>query len=163
MPRTACSQSREWQDAGYQDLQIDVNFSARQFHHQNLPELIENVLQESGLPARSLNIEITESIAMEYHSIKVLNELTDMGIKTSIDDFGIGYSSLGAIKNFPINVIKIDKSFIKDISIDTNVEAIVKAMIAMAHSLKIKVIAEGVETEKQMAFIRSHKCDEMQG
>ncbi len=161
--RTACAQNKEWQDAGYQGLQLDVNFSARQFHHQNLPELIKNVLEESGLPARSLHVEITESIAMEYHSIKVLNELTDMGIQTSIDDFGIGYSSLGAIKNFPINVIKVDKSFIKDISIDANVEAIVKAIIAMAHSLKIKVIAEGVETEKQMAFLRSHKCDEMQG
>ena len=161
--RTACTQNRAWQDAGYKNLQIDVNFSSRQLRQENLPELIENVLEETGLAAQSLNIGITESIAMESQSIKILNKLTAMGIETSIDDFGTGYSSLGSLKRFPITAIKIDESFIKDIMIDSDVEAIIKAIIAMAHSLKIKIIAEGVETEEQLAFLRSQQCDEMQG
>ena len=161
--RTACTQNRAWQDAGYKNLQIDVNFSSRQLRQENLPELIENVLEETGLAAQSLNIGITESIAMESQSIKILNKLTAMGIETSIDDFGTGYSSLGSLKRFPITAIKIDESFIKDIMIDSDVEAIIKAIIAMAHSLKIKIIAEGVETEEQLVFLRSQQCDEMQG
>jgi diguanylate cyclase (GGDEF)-like protein len=161
--RIACNQNKAWQDAGYGLLNMGVNFSARQFQYQDIPELIKEVIQQSGLAAQSLNIEITESIAMETHCIKILNELSAAGVQTSIDDFGTGYSSLGSIKRFPINTIKIDKSFIKDIPVDSNAKAIVKAIIAMAHSLKIKIIAEGVETEAQLAFLRANQCDEIQG
>ncbi len=161
--RKACAQNKRWHDAGYDHLCIGVNFSSRQFQHQNVPELVKNVLDETGMPAKSLNVEITESIAMESRSIKILNELTDMGIKTSIDDFGTGYSSLGSLKQFPIDTLKIDRSFVKEITLDSNVETIVKAIIAMAHSLDMKVVAEGVETKEQRDFLLSNNCDELQG
>ncbi|MBC8413080.1 MAG: EAL domain-containing protein [Nitrospira sp.] len=161
--KTACEQNKSWQDAGYENLKIGVNFSSRQFHLQNIPELVQEILTESGLPAHSLNIEITESIAMEPHSIGILNKLADMSVQTSIDDFGTGYSSLGSLKSFPITTLKIDRSFVKDICINANVEAIIDAIIAMAHKLNIKVVAEGVETKEQLAFLYEHDCDEIQG
>ena len=161
--RTACTQNKIWHNAGHKDLRMDVNFSARQFRNQDLPELIKRVLHETGMTSKSLDIEITESVAMEKHSIMVLNELSSMGIHASIDDFGTGFSSLGLLKLFPISTIKIDKSFIKDSRKNSNAEAIVTAIIAMAHSLQIKVVAEGVETEEQLSFLRLQKCDEMQG
>lgn len=161
--RKACAQNKIWHDAGYDHLCIGVNFSSRQFQHQNVTALVKNVLDETGMPAESLNVEITESIAMESRSIKILNELTDMGIKTSIDDFGTGYSSLGSLKQFPIDTLKIDRSFVKEITLDSNVETIVKAIIAMAHSLNMKVVAEGVETKEQRDFLLSNNCDELQG
>jgi EAL domain-containing protein (putative c-di-GMP-specific phosphodiesterase class I) len=161
--RKACAQNKIWHDAGYEHLCIGVNFSSRQFQHQDIPGLIKSVLNETGMPAHSLNVEITESIAMESRSIKILNELTDMGIKTSIDDFGTGYSSLGSLKQFPIDTIKIDRSFVKEIALDPNVETIVKAIIAMAHSLNMKVVAEGVETKEQQDFLQSNRCNELQG
>ncbi len=161
--RTACAQNRKWQDQGNTHLKININFSARQFQCQDIPELISNVLQEIGMNEQSLDIEITESIAMEPTSIATLKKLTEMGIQTSIDDFGTGYSSLGSLKRFPISAIKIDKSFIKDITVNPNVEAIIKAIIIMAHTLNIKVIAEGVETAEQFSFLRNYSCDEAQG
>ena len=115
------------------------------------------------MPAQFFDVEITESIAMANNSIEILNQLTAMGLQTSIDDFGTGYSSLGSLTKFPINTIKIDRAFIKDIMINTNAKAIVKAIIAMAHTLNMEVIAEGVETEDQLAFLQSQKCDKLQG
>jgi EAL domain-containing protein (putative c-di-GMP-specific phosphodiesterase class I) len=115
------------------------------------------------MPAPLLDVEITESIAMADSSIKILNQLTAMGLHISIDDFGTGYSSLGSLTRFPINTIKIDRTFIKNIAIDVNAEVIIKAIIAMAHSLKMEVVAEGVETEEQLAFLQSEKCDKIQG
>jgi diguanylate cyclase (GGDEF)-like protein len=161
--RTACAQNKVWNDAGYEQLRIDVNFSAYQFHQQNITKLIKEVLQETDMNPQLLDIEITESIAMEDNSIGILNELSEMGVRTSIDDFGTGHSSLGSLKRFPINELKIDKSFIKDIAVDPDTEAIVRAIIAMAHTLKIKVIAEGVETEEQLVFLQSNLCEEAQG
>jgi diguanylate cyclase (GGDEF)-like protein len=161
--RKACAQNKAWQDAGYQNLLINVNFSSRQFQNNKLPELIKSVIQETGMATQLLNIEITESIAMEDHSIRILNQLTAMGIQTSIDDFGTGYSSIGSLIRFPINTIKIHRTFIKDITIDINAQAIVKAIIAMAHSLKVEVVAEGVETEEELAFLLSQQCDKIQG
>ena len=161
--REACIQNKEWQDAGYQPLLMKVNFSSKQFKDQNLTHLITKNVGETGMPLQFLDVEITESIAMEKRSVEILNQLTDMGVKTSIDDFGTGYSSLGALRKFPINTIKIDRSFIKDMSYDDNAEAIITAIIAMAHSLKMEVIAEGVETEEQLAFLQSKKCDLIQG
>lgn len=161
--RTACVQNKAWHNSGHQYLRMDVNFSARQFQEQDISIMIEQVLQETDIDAQFLGIEITESIAMEDHSVVVLNKLSAMGINLTIDDFGTGYSSLGALKRFPINAIKIDKSFIKDITKDPDIEAIVKAIIAMAHTLRIKVVAEGVETKGQSEFLHLHNCDEIQG
>jgi EAL domain-containing protein (putative c-di-GMP-specific phosphodiesterase class I) len=161
--RTACAQNKVWYDAGYEKLRVNVNFSAYQFHQQDITKLIKEVLQETNMRPQLLDIEITESIAMEDNSIGMLNELSEMGVRTSIDDFGTGHSSLGSLKRFPINDLKIDKSFIKDITVDPDTEAIIRAIIAMAHTLKIKVIAEGVETEEQLAFLQLNQCDEAQG
>jgi diguanylate cyclase (GGDEF)-like protein/PAS domain S-box-containing protein len=160
---TACARNRAWQDAGYKHLGINVNFSARQFQHNDLPAMIRKVLHDTGLPPECLNIEITESIAMEDYSIELLNELAAVGIKILIDDFGTGFSSLRSLKRFPINAVKIDKSFVRDITVDRNDEAIVKAIIAMAHSLKMEVVAEGVETKEQLLFLQSNLCDKVQG
>jgi len=161
--RTACAQNKAWQDAGYKHLLMKVNFSSRQFKDENLIEAVKKVIRETGMPAQLLDMEITESISMADNSIKILNQLTAMGLQTSIDDFGTGYSSIGSLTRFPINTIKIDRTFIKDIAIDVNAEAIIKAIIAMAHSLNMDVIAEGVETEEQLAFLQSEKCDKIQG
>jgi diguanylate cyclase (GGDEF)-like protein/PAS domain S-box-containing protein len=160
---TACARNKAWQDAGYKHLGINVNFSARQFQRNDLPTMIRKVLHDTGLPPEYLNIEITESIAMEDYSIELLNELTAIGIKIMVDDFGTGFSSLRSLKRFPIDAVKIDKSFVRDITVDRNDEAIVKAIIAMAHSLKMEVVAEGVETKEQLLFLQSNLCDKVQG
>ncbi len=161
--RKACAQNKAWQDAGYQHFLMKVNFSSRQFKDKNLTELIKKVIGETGMPAQLLDVEITETIAMDKSSINIFNQLTAMGLQTSIDDFGTGYSSLGSLTKFPINTIKIDRTFIKGLTIDANAEPIIRAIIAMAHSLKMDVIAEGVETEDQLAFLQSEKCDKIQG
>jgi diguanylate cyclase (GGDEF)-like protein/PAS domain S-box-containing protein len=161
--KTACSQNKTWQDAGYNPILMKVNFSARQFHHKNVVEMIKDVIRDTGMSAEYLDIEITENIATEEGSVTILNELSRLGMQISIDDFGTGYSSLGSIKSFPISTIKIDRSFIRDITIDKDDEAIVRAIIAMAHNLKIRVVGEGVEKEDQRKFLRSHHCDEIQG
>lgn len=159
----ACRQHRAWQNAGYKHIRMSVNFSSRQFHLRNLAEIVRGVLAETGMEPSSLDIEITESIAMEPHSFAVLNELSSMGIRMSIDDFGTGYSSLGYLKRFPIDSLKIDKTFLREITIDPNTKAIIIAIIAMAHSLGIKVVAEGVESKEQILFLQSCQCDEAQG
>jgi diguanylate cyclase (GGDEF)-like protein/PAS domain S-box-containing protein len=161
--RTSCMQNKVWLDAGYRPLHIRVNFSARQFQRQDLQETIIKVLNETEMPPELLNIEVTESIAMEEHSIETLNKLAAMGIQISIDDFGTGYSSLGYLRELPINTVKIDKSFIRDILVDPNAKSIVRAIIAMANNLRIMVVAEGVETEDQKAFLHSQQCDKIQG
>ena len=165
MIRTACTHAKTWHEAGHTHWSVAVNISARQFQDQSLPKTVQNILQETGLPAHALKIEITESVAMQDLdvSIRVLNELNAMGIQISIDDFGTGYSSMGYLKRFPLHVLKIDRSFIQDITQDSDSEVITKAMIVMAHSLKLVVIAEGVETEEQCALLRSLGCDAMQG
>ncbi len=163
--QTACAQSKAWRDRGLPPLFVAINLSARQFQHQNLLELIKKILKETGMAAQTLKLEITESIAMRDldFSIPVLKELSAMGVQILIDDFGTCYSSLGYLNRFPINALKIDQSFVKDIPNNADNTAIIKAIIAMAHSLKLKVIAEGVETEEQLIFLRSQACDEIQG
>lgn len=163
MLRMACAQNKAWQDEGYQHLFVGVNISSRQFQHQDLPSLIKSILRETGLDPRHFNAEITESIAMEENSIKILNKLSELGIQISIDDFGTGYSSLGSLKSFPINTLKIDKSFIRDIAKNPNVEEIIKAIIGMAQNLKMQVVSEGVETEEQLEFLRGLGCEKVQG
>ena len=161
--RTACAQNKKWQDDGYGDLLIKVNFSVSQFYHQDTIQLIKDVLNDTGMSAELLDVEVTESIAAEGHSIYVLNKLSEMNVNISIDDFGTGFSSLGSLKDLPINTIKIDKSFITDIGSNPNATAIVKAIIAMSHNLNMKALAEGVETEEQYEFLKAHYCEEMQG
>ncbi|MCI0445684.1 bifunctional diguanylate cyclase/phosphodiesterase, partial [bacterium] len=163
--RTACKQNKAWHDAGFDKMRIAVNFSSIQFQFGQLPELIKRALEESKMPASALTVEITESIAMENLDLTVstLNELSSIGVQVSIDDFGTGYSSLSYLKKFPIHTIKIDASFIREMTSDSDDAAITSAIIAMAHSLKLKVIAEGVETEEQLEYLRQQECDSIQG
>lgn len=163
--RTACLQTKAWRDAGLSKLWVSVNLSGRQFQDQNLVQKIERILLESGLPSDGLRLEVTESIAMRNvpYSIKILKDLSRLGVQVSLDDFGNGYSSLSYLKQFPLKVLKIDRSFIQDIMVNKNSEAIATAIIVMARSLNLDVVAEGVETEKQFAFLKSKFCDEVQG
>lgn len=163
--RTACVQNKAWQDAGFRPIHVAVNLSARQFHHQNLVEMIAKICGETGLSPEYLELEITETIAMENAAFtaSVLVELKKMGITISVDDFGTGYSSLSYLKSFPLDTLKIDKSFIRDLTIDPNDAAIARAVVAMGHSLKLKVLAEGVESREQLNFLKKHECDGIQG
>ncbi|HSY28487.1 MAG TPA: EAL domain-containing protein, partial [Burkholderiaceae bacterium] len=163
--KEALSQNRRWQQLGLPTMRIAVNLSARQFVDENLLTDTVKALQDSGVDPSLLELEITESMMM-YNTdktIQMLAELRRMGIRIAIDDFGIGYSSLSHLKQFPIDIIKIDRSFIKDIPGDKADEAITDAIIAMSKSLKIKVVAEGVETVDQLQFLRMRGCDEIQG
>jgi EAL domain-containing protein (putative c-di-GMP-specific phosphodiesterase class I) len=163
--RTACLQTKAWRDAGFSDLWVSVNLSGRQFQDQNLVYKISQTLAETGLPSDGLRLEVTESVAMQdvTYGIKVLKELNKLGVHVSLDDFGNGYSSLSYLKQFSLNVLKIDQSFIQDILVNKNSEAITMAIIAMARSLGLEVVAEGVEKEEQLAFLKSKFCDEVQG
>jgi EAL domain-containing protein (putative c-di-GMP-specific phosphodiesterase class I) len=163
--RTACAQNGGWREAGCPPLRMAVNLSTRQFQDQNLVELVKDVLRETGTPAHSLELEITERIATTQNNglCADLNKLSATGTQISIDDFGIGYSWLGNLKLFPIQTLKIDQSFVKGVMANASDAAIVTAIITMAHSFGFKVIAEGVETEDQLAFLRAQGCDEIQG
>jgi diguanylate cyclase (GGDEF)-like protein len=163
--RTACAQNKKWLDRGETPMSISVNLSARQFQQKNLVESIIKSLSDTGLPPEYLKLEITESIALynEEYVIDKLHTLKNIGIKIAIDDFGTGYSSLSYLKKFPIDSLKIDKSFIGDITSDSGNEEIVKTIIAMARNMKLNVIAEGVETQQQLLFLKEHKCNEAQG
>lgn len=163
--RTACARSRLWQEQGLPPLRVAVNLSARQFDYENLVQDVARVLRETRLDPTLLEFEITESMVMRdpEHAVSVLTKLKAMGIRISIDDFGTGYSSLAYLKRFPIDSVKIDRSFIQDLPRNEDDSAIALAIIAMAHSLRLRVIAEGVETDEQLAFLRTHGCDEMQG
>jgi diguanylate cyclase (GGDEF)-like protein len=161
----ACRQSKEWQDKGLGKLRISVNISAVQFRQKDLLHTIERALTQSGLDPQYLEIEITESTVMHNASeaTVTLERLRQTGVLISIDDFGTGYSSLSYLKSFPINTLKIDRSFIREISEDTDDAAIVRAIIGLAHNLRLRVVAEGVETEQQRDFLHSLGSDEYQG
>ena len=161
----ACRQNVKWQRAGAPQLRIAVNISGVQFRQPDLLETIANALASSGLHPECLEIEITESVIMQDPSamIVLLEKLSAMGVHVSIDDFGTGYSSLSYLKRFPLDKLKIDRSFIRDISSDTEDAAITRAIIGLAHNLRLKVVAEGVETREQLEFLRSLGCDEYQG
>jgi diguanylate cyclase (GGDEF)-like protein/PAS domain S-box-containing protein len=163
--RTACAQSVAWQREGLTPLRIAVNLSARQFAHDGLLQDIADIIEETGLAPGGLEVEITESMVMQNpeRAVTTLTRLREMGISVSIDDFGTGYSSLGYLKRFPVDNVKIDRSFIKDLPHDHDDAAITRAVIAMAQSLRMRVIAEGVETREQLNFLRDHGCDECQG
>jgi diguanylate cyclase (GGDEF)-like protein/PAS domain S-box-containing protein len=161
----ACTQHRIWEQAGLSDLRVAVNLSPRQFVHGDLVKTVARVLAETGCDPRNLELEITEGMVMREpeHAVALLQQLKDMGIHIAMDDFGTGYSSLAYLKRFPIDSLKIDRSFVTDVPEDAGDVAINVAVIAMAHSLGLKVVAEGVETQEQLDFLRKQGCDEMQG
>ncbi len=163
--RCACEKAKEWQSKGHNNFHISVNLSARQFQQHDLIQKVEIILLLSDLAPQSLELEITESIGMKNaeHTIQILDELKQKGIRISIDDFGTGYSSLSYLKKFPIDTLKIDQSFVRDIGEEEDSETIVSLIISMAHTLKLRVVAEGVETKKQLAFLKEQKCDLLQG
>ncbi len=163
--RTACLQNKAWHDAGLGQLRIAVNFSPRQFYEEDMVQSVAAILEESGLDPKYLEVELTESLVMTDvdRAIKILRDLKGLGVQLSIDDFGTGYSSLSYLKRFPIDVLKIDQSFVRDITLDPDDAAIVASIISLAHSLRLKVIAEGVETYEQLAYLATHGCDQIQG
>jgi diguanylate cyclase (GGDEF)-like protein/PAS domain S-box-containing protein len=163
--RSVCVQNKAWQNAGFPPIQVAVNLSARQFQHPGLEEIITQILKETELESRYLELEITESMAMKNmeFTLAILDTLKNMGIAISLDDFGTHYSSLNYLKRFPIHTLKMDQSFVQDITNNADDAAIVNAVIVLAHSLGLKVIAEGVENEGQLNFLKNLKCDEVQG
>jgi diguanylate cyclase (GGDEF)-like protein/PAS domain S-box-containing protein len=163
--KEACRQGKQWLDQGFQPIRIAVNLSPQQFLHNDICEIVMQTLAETGFPASYLELELTESALMkrEKEAIDILNRLHAFGVHLAIDDFGTGYSSLAYLKAFPLDVLKIDKSFIDDIPKDTDDMEITATIIAMAKNLRMQVIAEGVETAEQMAFLRSRHCDYYQG
>ena len=163
--RTVCSQMRDWRDAGLEPLRVAVNLSACQFRQTMLSQMIKRMLRETGIAPEWLELELTESVIMDdiQTSSTLLRELKKMGVHISMDDFGTGYSSLSLLKRLPLDTLKIDQSFVRDITTDADDAAIVDAVISLAHSLRLRVIAEGVETSEQLEFLRSRGCDEVQG
>ncbi len=170
--RTACQQTKDWQNTGLTPIRVSVNVSSRQFQHPNLLHTIKQTLQDTQLNPHYLELELTESILMEENrthkdkvisNINILNELQTMGVHIAIDDFGTGYSSLNYLKRLPLNTLKIDRSFIQDVCTNRDDAAITTAIIAMAHSLQLTVIAEGVENNEQLAFLQQKGCEICQG
>jgi diguanylate cyclase (GGDEF)-like protein/PAS domain S-box-containing protein len=163
--REACRQNKAWQDEGLPPARVSVNLSARVFQQRDIAKLVMQVLAETGLEPQYLELELTESTIMRNaeEAVSMLNELHALGIGLAIDDFGTGYSSLSYLKRFPVDRLKIDRSFVSDIGVSGDDETITSAIIALAHSLKLQVIAEGVETSAQLDFLKERACDEMQG
>ncbi|KTD21362.1 bifunctional diguanylate cyclase/phosphodiesterase [Legionella londiniensis] len=161
----ACKQTMIWHQLGFKDLIVSVNISGKQLHQSDLPKLVKRILSKTGLPARCLELELTESLLVENieNAVDIMHQLKGMGVKLAIDDFGTGYSSLSYLKQLPVDRLKIDKFFIKEMVSDTNDAAIVNAIINLGHSLNLEVLAEGVENEYQKEFIESHDCDFAQG
>jgi EAL domain-containing protein (putative c-di-GMP-specific phosphodiesterase class I) len=163
--RSACAQARAWRAAGLAFGSITVNLSGRQFADPALAARIGQVLSDTGLAAGLLELEITESVVMHdpQSAVHTLEQLNAMGIRIAIDDFGTGYSSLAYLKRYPIDTLKVDQSFVRDVTHDPNDASIVQAIIAMARSMQLRVVAEGVETEEQLTFLRTHGCEAVQG
>ncbi|MEK7851287.1 MAG: bifunctional diguanylate cyclase/phosphodiesterase, partial [Deltaproteobacteria bacterium] len=163
--RTACRQNREWQKAGLPAVPMAVNLSPVQFRQENLLDVVKRAVRDAGIDPQYIELEVTERAVMHNvdEAVTLMQEMKDMGLKLTVDDFGTGYSSLSYLKRFPIDKLKIDQSFVRDITTDPDDAAITLAIISMAHSLGLKVIAEGVETVEQLAFLKEHGCDEIQG
>lgn len=162
---TACQQAQKWINAGHQPVHMSVNISAKQFRSHNLVMVVGDVLEKSGLDPRYLELELTETMFVENteHAIEVMQQLKDLGVGLSIDDFGSGYSSLNYLKQFPVDYLKIDRSFIKDLATNEKDASITSAIAALAHNLNLRIVAEGVEDEKQVEFLKKQGCHEMQG
>jgi EAL domain-containing protein (putative c-di-GMP-specific phosphodiesterase class I) len=163
--RTACAQARAWQSAGFPPLRMAVNISPRQFRHPRLAERIRSILAETALDAGLLELELTESMIMHdvEEAIRTMHELTTLGIALVIDDFGTGYSSLHYLRSFPIRKLKIDREFVRDVTTNANDAAIASAVIALARTMSLEVVAEGIETREQLAFLREKECQAGQG
>jgi len=163
--RTACAQARKWQDEGLPRVSMAINVSAAQFRHETFVATVRKVLSETGLEPRYLELELTESLLLSNAdvSLSVLGQLRTMGLSLAIDDFGTGYSSLSYLKQFPVSKLKIDRSFVRDVATNADDAAITTAIISLAKNLNLLVVAEGVEDEEQMSFLRGHHCDEIQG
>jgi EAL domain-containing protein (putative c-di-GMP-specific phosphodiesterase class I) len=163
--RTACAQAQDWFQRSGDALHVAVNISGKQLLQKGFVETVERALRDTGLAPQMLELEITESTLMEYakDTLALLRALRGLGVRLSIDDFGTGYSSLAYLKRFPINTIKIDRAFVRDIPGDADDMAIASVMISLAHSLRLDVVAEGVETVAQRQFMRAHGCELMQG
>jgi EAL domain-containing protein (putative c-di-GMP-specific phosphodiesterase class I) len=163
--KTACSQNMAWQQQGLAPISMAVNLSPRQFTHDGLLDSIDHVLAETGMASELLQLEITEGVVMQNaeRAIEVLKALKDRGVQLAIDDFGTGYSSMSFIKRFPVDILKIDRSFVWDLQRDSDDKAIADAIISLGKALGLTIIAEGVETAEQETFLREHACDEMQG
>ena len=166
VPREACRQNRAWQEEGLRPVTVAVNVSARQFRQEVLVGLVAQVLAETGLAPAHLEMELTESMIMHNTdaAVATLRQLTALGVQLSVDDFGTGYSSLSYLKNLPIDTLKIDQSFVRDIVAGKSDQRVLaRAIISIGHSLDLKVVAEGVETQAQTEYLRKHLCDEVQG
>lgn len=163
--RAACTQNKAWQDAGLPPLRVAVNISARQLQHGDFVSTLRKTLRETGLDPKWLELEITEGMMMgdTEQVIDTFHQIKDLGVEISIDDFGTGYSSLAYLKQLPVQRLKIDRSFVRDLAFDADDSAITEAVITMGHSLKLKIVAEGVETGHQVDFLRHKGCDELQG
>jgi EAL domain-containing protein (putative c-di-GMP-specific phosphodiesterase class I) len=163
--RAACLQNKSWQDAGLAPMRLSVNFSARQFQQASFIASVAEILKQTNLDPRWLELELTESSIMKEpaQAIEKLHELKLMGIRVAIDDFGTGYSSLNYLKRFPIDTLKIDRTFVADVCKDPHDTAIVRAIITLGHALDLTVIAEGVETQEQLQYLTSLGCDVVQG
>jgi EAL domain-containing protein (putative c-di-GMP-specific phosphodiesterase class I) len=162
---TACSQHLAWQQKGVGHFRVAVNLSSYQFRQKTLVETVSNAMKHYGLEAGCIELELTESMVMQnaQEAVTTMGKLKDMGIALTMDDFGTGYSSLSYLKRFPLDSLKIDASFVRDITTDPNDAAITRTIIAMAHNLNLTVVAEGVETEEQLEFLRENGCDTVQG
>ncbi len=163
--RQACRQARQWQLDGLASIRVSVNLSAKQLRQGNLVSLVRQTLEETGLPAAMLELELTESQLLDdvENAINICTQLRALGVKLAIDDFGTGYSSLSYLKRFPVDYVKIDKTFISELEQSKEDTAIIRAIIAMVHGLELEVVAEGVETQSQMDFLKDQRCDEIQG
>jgi len=161
----ACREAKRWQDEGLPPVRVAFNISGVHFRAGNLTKLVRDTLERTGLPASALELELTESILLQKTDVAIarLRDLKDMGVQLSIDDFGTGYSSLSYLKRFPVDALKIDQSFIRDVTTDPEDAAITTSILLMGKSLKLKIVAEGVETESQLQFLRVLECDEAQG
>ena len=165
MLRVAVRQMRIWQQASIPLLSVSVNLSAVQFRQASLAQLVARILDEEGLPAHCLELELTESVTIDnpLTAIEMIDQLRERGVRMSIDDFGTDYSSMSYLKRFRVHKLKIDRSFVADLRTDPDDEAIVAAIIGLAHNLGLRTIAEGVESEAQLAFLQQKGCDEAQG
>jgi len=162
--RTACQYNKKWQQEGFEPVCVSVNLSMRQFRQYNLAEHVDAILREVGLDPQYLELEVTESMTYDIETaLDQLHRLKRLGIHISIDDFGTGYSSLYYLKSLPIDRLKIDRAFVKEVMYDGNDAAIVSTITTMAHHLKLKVTAEGVENEEQLEFLKRQRCHEGQG
>lgn len=163
--RQACRQLRQWHEAGHSAMRVAVNLSPRQFYQPDFQQTIKAIIEESGISPAYLDLEITEGLLLQRNedNLAALHQLSDMGIQLSVDDFGTGYSSLAYLQRFPVDALKIDQSFVREINHDHNATALVAAIISMAQSLELQVLAEGVETVEQISFLQSHGCPSAQG